>query len=70
MYNTEFYKLLKKARYDNASMMIIVNKIIPLINKFSLKKDSNEIDEDLRSTLIEYTIILIKDDNFADKFAK
>lgn len=70
MYKTEFYKLLKKARDDDASMMIIVNKIIPLIHKFSLKKDSNEIDEDLRSTLIEYTITLIKDDNFADKFAK
>ena len=40
---------------------------MPLINSYSFNK--NQIDEDLRSELIEYSISLIKSENFADKLA-
>ena len=40
-----------------------------MINKYSQDKNK-EIDEDLKSFLIEYAIKTIKDENFADKLAK
>lgn len=67
---TKFYELLKKARVDEVSMVLVINKIMPLINNLSKKEDSREIDEDLRSDLIEYAIKIIKNDEFADKLAK
>ena len=70
MYYTKFYELLKKAKYDEVSMVIVINKIMPLINKLSLKDDSREIDQDLRSDLIEHTIKIIKGDEFAERLAK
>lgn len=66
---TKFYKLLLKARYDEAALIIVIDKIIPLINKYSLDKN-REIDIDLRSALIEYAIKVIKNENFADKLAQ
>lgn len=66
---TKFYKLLLKARYDETSLVLVINKIMPMINKYS-KNDNKEIDEDLRSILIEYAIKIIKDEKFADKLAK
>lgn len=66
---TKFYELLVKAKSDEVSMILVVNKIIPLIDKYS-KNENNEIDKDLKSHLIEYAISVIKKDNFADKLAK
>ena len=66
---TKFYKLLLKARYDETSLVLVIDKIMPLINKYS-QNDNKEIDEDLRSILIEYAITVIKEENFADKLAK
>ncbi len=66
---TKFYKLLFKARYDETSLVLVIDKIMPLINKYS-QNDNKEIDEDLRSILIEYAITVIKEENFADKLAK
>ena len=42
-------------------------KTTPLINRYSVCK--SKIDEDLKSELIEYSIVLIKSDGFADKLA-
>lgn len=66
---TKFYELLKKAKNDEVSLFIVLNTIMPLITKYSLDKNK-KIDDDLRSTLIEYAINIIKSDNFADKLAK
>lgn len=66
---TKFYKILFKARKDEVSLVIAINKIMPLIDKYS-KKKNNEIDQDLKSYLIEYAIKVIKSDDFADKLAR
>lgn len=66
---TKFYELLNKAKNDEISLFIVLNSIMPLITKYSLDKNK-KIDDDLRSTLIEYAINIIKSDNFADKLAK
>lgn len=66
---TKFYKLLLKARYDESSLILVINKIMPMINKYS-QNETKEIDDDLRSILIEHVIKVIKDENFADKLAK
>ena len=66
---TKFYKLLLKARYDETSLVLVIDKIMPMINKYA-QNDNKEIDDDLRSILIEYAIKVIKDENFADKLAK
>ena len=69
MNSTKFYKLLLKARNDEAALVLVINKIMPMINKYA-QNDNKEIDDDLRSILIEYAIKVIKDENFADKLAK
>ena len=69
MNNTKFYRLLLKARYDETSLVLVINKIMPMINKYA-QDNKKEIDDDLRSILIEYAIKVIKDENFADKLAK
>ncbi len=66
---TKFYKLLLKARNDEAALVLVINKIMPMINKYA-QNDNKEIDDDLRSILIEYAIKVIKDEKFADKLAK
>lgn len=66
---TEFYKILLKARYDEATLVVVINKIMPLINKYAQDKNKN-IDDDLKSALIEHAIKIIKDEKFADKLAK
>ena len=66
---TKFYELLVKARTDEASLVLVIDKIIPMINKYS-QNSKKEIDDDLKSILIEYAIRIIKDKNFADKLAK
>lgn len=69
MEKTEFYGLLVKAIHDEATLVFIIDKIMPMINKYSQDKNK-EIDEDLKSFLIEYAIKVIKDKKFADKLAK
>ena len=64
---TKFYELLIRARYDENALILVIKQIMPLINSYSLR--NKKIDEDLRSELIEYAIVLIKDENFADKLA-
>lgn len=69
MEKTNFYQLLIKARHDEATLVSVIDKIMPMINKYSQDKNK-EIDEDLKNFLIEYAIKTIKDENFADKLAK
>ena len=69
MEKTEFYNLLVKARHDETTLVFVIDKIMPMINKYS--QDENKlIDEDLKSHLIEYAIKIIKDKKFAEKLAK
>lgn len=69
MKKTKFYELLVKARYDEATLVFVIDKIMPMINKYSQDKN-RKIDEDLKSFLIEYAIKTIKDKKFADKLTK
>ena len=58
-YNTEFYKLLRQAVYDDTALVRVLDKIMKLINSNS-KDDDGEINEDLKSELITYSIELIR----------
>lgn len=69
MNKTKFYNILSKAKDDEVSLILVINKIMPLINKYSIN-ENREINEDLRSYLMEYAIKIIKSDNFAEKMAK
>ncbi len=66
---TRFYEILVKARTDEVSMILVIGKIMPLIDKYSLN-ERNVIDQDLKSILIEYAISVVKEGNFAEKLAK
>ena len=66
---TKFYEILVKARTDEVSMILVIGKIMPLIDKYSLN-ERNVIDQDLKSILIEYAISVVKEENFAEKLAK
>lgn len=66
---TKFYKLLVKAKTDEVSLILVINKIMPLIHKYS-KNENKEVDQDLKSHLIEYAVKVIKDEDFAEKLAK
>ena len=66
---TKFYEILVKARTDEVSMIFVIGKIMPLIDKYSLN-EKNVIDQDLKSILIEYAISVVKEANFAEKLAK
>ncbi len=66
---TRFYKLLVKAKTDEVSMIFAIDKIMPLIDKYS-KNENREVDQELKSYLIEYAVRIIKDQNFAEKLAK
>jgi len=56
---TEFYNLLKKAVTDDTALVSVIDKIMPMINKLS-KIHKGEIDEDLKSVLITYSIEIIR----------
>ena len=60
-YNTEFYKLLRQA------LVRVLDKIMKLINSNS-KDDDGEINEDLKSELITYSIELIRNKKIYKKF--
>ena len=66
-YNTGFYKLLRQAVYDDTALVMVLDKIMKLINSNS-KDDHGEIDEDLKSELITYSIELIRDKKIYKKF--
>ena len=66
---TKFYKLLVKARTDEVSLIFVIDKIVPLIDKYS-KNENKEVDQELKSYLIEYAVRIIKDKDFAEKLAK
>ena len=44
MDKTKFYELLVKARHDEATLVFVIDKIMPMINKYSQNKNK-EIDE-------------------------
>ena len=69
IHKTKFYKLLSKARTDEVALILVINKIMPLIDKYS-KNLEKEIDQDLKSYLIEYAIKIVKNENFAEKLAE
>ena len=66
---TKFYSILEKAREDDVSLIIAIDKIMPLIDKYS-KNENKEIDDELKSYLIEYAINIIKREDFAKKLTK
>ena len=66
---TKFYKLLEKAKTDEVSLILVIDKIMPLIDKYC-KNENKEVDQDLKSHLIEYSVKIIKDKDFAEKLAK
>lgn len=66
-YNTEFYKLLRQAVYDDTALVRVLEKIMKLINSNS-KDDDGKINEDLKSELITYSIELIRNKKIYKKF--
>ena len=66
---TKFYEILVKARTDEVSMILVIVKIMPLIDKYSLN-EKNVIDQDLKSILIEYAISVVKEEKFAEKLTR
>lgn len=57
---TEFHKLLERAVTDDTALLAVIDKIIPMINKLS-KIHNKEIDKDLKSLLITYSIEIIRE---------
>ena len=66
---TKFYEILVKARTNEVSMILVIGKIMPLIDKYSLN-EKNVIDQDLKSILIEYAISVVKEEKFAEKLTR
>lgn len=57
---TNFYYELKKVQNnDEVALINVIEKIMPIINKYS-KDIDGIIDEDLKSTLIEHCIRVTK----------
>ena len=51
--------LLEKAVTDDTALVSVIDKIMPMINKMS-RIHKREIDEDLKSVLITYSIEIIR----------
>ena len=66
---TKFYEILVRAKTDEVSMILAIDKIMPIIDRYSIN-EKKQTDQDLKSILIEYAISVIKKDDFADKLAK
>lgn len=64
---TEFYNLLKSAVTDDVALIKVLDRIMKLINKNS-KNRHGEIDEDLKSELITYSVELIRNKEIYKKF--
>ena len=58
MIKTKFHKLLKNAVTNDTALVTVLDRIMPMINKLS--KKNSEIDEDLKSILVTYSIELIR----------
>lgn len=58
MTKTKFYEVLKNAVTDDIALVTVINKIMPMIIKLS--KDNNEVDEELKSELVVYSIEIIR----------
>ncbi len=56
---TKFYMLLEKAVTDDTALVSVIDKIMPMINKMA-RIHKREIDEDLKSVLITYSIEIIR----------
>ena len=66
-YNTEFYKLLRQAVYDDTALVRVLDKIMKHINSNS-KDDDEESNENIKSELITYSIELIRNKKIYKKF--
>lgn len=66
---TKFYEILVRAKTDEVSMILVIDKIMPIIDRYSIN-EKKQTDQDLKSILIEYAISVIKKEDFADKLAK
>jgi len=66
---TKFYEILVRAKTDEVSMILAIDKIMPIIDRYSIN-EKKQTDQDLKSILIEYAISVIKKEDFADKLAK
>ena len=64
---SKFYILLKDAVTDDTSLIMVIDKIMDLINKYS-KNYNGELDEDLKSELIAKTIELVRKESIYKKF--
>ena len=64
---SRFYILLKDAVTDDTSLIMVIDKIMDLINKYS-RNYNGELDEDLKSELITKTIELVRKESIYKKF--
>ena len=64
---TKFHRLLKKAVTDDTALVSVINKIMPMINNLS-KYKNGKIDEDLKSILITYAIVIVRKKEVFKKF--
>ena len=63
----KFVDLLEDAVTNDTSLVMILDKIMPLIN-YNSKDVHGEIDEDLKSILVTYSIEIIRKRKFYKKF--
>ena len=68
MKKTKFYYELLKAKADEVALIKVIDTIMPLIDKHS--KNNGQVDEDLKSFLIEYVVETVKTEGFAEKLLK
>ena len=64
---SRFYILLKDAVTDDTSLIMVIDKIMDLINKYS-RNYNGELDEDLKSELIAKTIELVRKESIYKRF--
>jgi len=64
---SKFYIFLKEAVTDDTSLIIVIDKIMNLINKYS-RNYNGIIDEDLKSELIAKTIELVRQKSIYKNF--
>jgi len=57
--NDKFIELLEDAVTNDTSLVLVLEKIKPMINKLSRTKNGR-IDEDLKSVLVTYAIEIIR----------
>ena len=67
MRKTKFYYELLEAKEDEVALIKVIDRIMPLVDKYS--KNNGQVDEDLKSFLIEYVIKTIKTKGFAEKLS-